>query len=118
MTPTQQRIMIFLASVVDARSREITAALQIDPSTLTRVLPELYEQDFVRKTKIGSMHVVRYSLTEDGLSVANRLIRYQATDGQIVQPARINKMEGEYKPKPSYQRNQGHKELESRGYQC
>jgi DNA-binding MarR family transcriptional regulator len=118
MTPTQQRIMIFLASVVDARSREITAALQIDPSTLTRVLPELYEQDFVRKTKIGSMHVVRYSLTEDGLSVANRLIRYQATDGQIVQPARINKLLGKYEPTPGYQRDCGNKAFRSVGVPC
>jgi DNA-binding MarR family transcriptional regulator len=118
MTPVQQRIMIFLASLVDARSRQITAALQIDPSTLTRVLPELYEQDFVRKTKIGNMHVVRYSLTEDGLSVANRLIRYQATDGQIVQPNRTSKLAGEYKPTYGYQRQCGNKQIGSVGVPC
>jgi DNA-binding MarR family transcriptional regulator len=42
MTKTQERIMIYLAGRVDARSREITEELKIDQSTLTRLLPDLY----------------------------------------------------------------------------
>jgi DNA-binding MarR family transcriptional regulator len=118
MTPTQQRLMIYLASRVDATFAEIKEALQISMATFHLANRELLEDDYVRSTKIGSRNVCRYRLTEDGLSVANRLIRYAATDGQIVQPNRMNKLEGLYVPSVSYQRNNAHKDIGRVGVPC
>ena len=116
LSKTQERILIFLADRVDARSRDITEALDIALVTFQRSIPDLYDQDYLQRTSIPNSVVIRYSLTEDGLSVAKRLIRYQATEGQIVQPARINKLAGKYEPTYGYQRNQGHPEILSRGF--
>jgi hypothetical protein len=64
------------------------------------------------------MHVSRYSLTDDGLSVANRMIRYHATEGQIVQPSRINKLAGEYEQPIWNHRQCGNKDYRSVGVPC
>ena len=107
MTNNQQDILIYLSSRVDARSSEITEALGISYATFQRAVPELYEEDYLNHTKVGSKNVCRYFLTEDGVSVAKRLIRYRMTEGQIVQPRSINKMAGRYKPTQCFQRNDG-----------
>jgi DNA-binding MarR family transcriptional regulator len=110
MTPTQQRIMIFLSAMQPVKAAEIREALQISNPTFSAASRDLMDQEFITSENCSG-HVVRYSLTEDGMSVANRLIRYKATDCQIVQPSRINKLEGKYEPTTSYQRNNGLKEI-------
>jgi hypothetical protein len=109
--------MIYLAERVDARSKDITEALQISFATFQRAVPELYVEDYLDHTKVGSKNVCRYFLTEDGVSVAKRLIRYRLTEGQIVQPRTINKLQGTYIPSnQAYYRNDGHAHLQSRGF--
>jgi DNA-binding MarR family transcriptional regulator len=118
MTHNQQAIMIYLSERVDARSSEITRDLNISNATFFASMTDLYDDDFVRKTKAGSTHVCRYFLTQDGMSVAVKLIRYTEMEGNIVPPRSIDKMAGVYVPTECYQRNQGHKSLTSRGFQC
>lgn len=118
MTPTQQRLMIYLADRVDAKSSEIREALQISEATFHLAKSDLIDNDFMRSTKAGSVNVCRYSLTQDGLSVANQLIRYQSYEGQIVQPNRTNKLAGKYEPTYGYQRQCGNKQLRSVGVPC
>lgn len=99
--------MIYLAERVDAKSAEIRETLQISEATFHLAKADLIDNDFLRSTKANHRNICRYSLTQDGLSVANRLIRYAAYEGQIVQPARINKLIGKYEQTECYQRNNG-----------
>jgi len=85
-------------------------------STLQACLPDLYDDDLVKRTKVGSRHVCRYLLTEAGQQVAARLARYQTTS-QLPAPAMlINKLEGKYTPTHAYSRNNGHKHIQSGGF--
>ena len=110
--------MIYLAERVDAKSSEIREALQISEATFHLAKGDLIDNDFMRSTKAGSVNVCRYSLTQDGLSVANRLIRYASYQGQIVQPARINKLAGKLEQTPCYQRPDRNKDYRSAGLPC
>lgn len=110
--------MIYLAGRVDARSREICEALTFSPATFRNAIVELREDDYVSATKKGDRNISRYALTEDGLSVAHRLIRYQSYEGQIVQPNRTNKLIGKYEPIHGYQRQCGNKQIRSAGLPC
>jgi DNA-binding MarR family transcriptional regulator len=116
MTQNQQRIMIFLSQRVDARSSDITNGLDMGLSTLQACLPDLYDDDLVQRTKVGSQHVCRYLLTESGQQVAARLARYQQSSQLPAPSMLINKLSGTYTPTHAYSRNNGHTHIQSRGF--
>ena len=106
MTELQQQIMIFMQSREETKCRELAISLGAHRTSINRALDDLRTEDFIEVTK-GTYGINLYSLTTDGMSVAKRLIRYHSTEGQIVQPSRINKMSGTYTTTPCYQRNDG-----------
>lgn len=106
MTPTQQQIILFLNTRPSVIPKDAADAIGKDRKTCYMALLELMEQEFVYREKTGNgAHA--YSLTDDGKSVARRIDRYAAYEGQIVQPARINKLIGKYEQTECYQRNNG-----------
>jgi DNA-binding MarR family transcriptional regulator len=106
MTPTQQQIILFLNTRPNAIPKDASDAIGKDRKTCYMALLELMEQEFVYREKTSNgAHA--YSLTDDGKSVARRIDRYAAYEGQIVQPNRTNRMAGFYEPSTGYQRNNG-----------
>jgi DNA-binding MarR family transcriptional regulator len=118
MTPVQHKILMYLYERVDARASEITSDLGISFPTFQRAVPDMYIDELMRHTKLGSKHVCRYMLTHTGTALASRLLKYANTVGQVALPIQINKLAGVYEPSCGYQRNNGHRHLQSAGFAC
>ena len=117
MTPTQQQIILFLNTRPSVIPKDAADAIWKDRKTCYMALLELMEQEFVHREKTSNgAHA--YSLTDDGKSVARRIDRYAAYEGQVVQPNRTNKLAGKYEPTYGYQRQCGNKQIGSVGVPC
>lgn len=107
MSPTQEKIICYLAARLGATLAETTKELSISPSTFNRLIYDLRDEGLVESTKAGHRNICAYLLTRDGRAAAEHLESYKPNEGEIVPPNRTNRMEGFYEPSTGYQRNNG-----------
>lgn len=108
--------MIYLHKVGTSTTAEILEGMAIGNTTLKNYTPDLCTEGLITKSKIGSRHTVRYTITDAGIAIAEKIIDGRVFVPQKATPPQINKMIGKYVPTMGYQRNNGNRHVQSRGY--
>lgn len=116
MTLQEENILVQLLSDRDHTCRDVTTALKISQGTFKRIIDSLIIDGLVDSRTVVSNKILAYFLTNDGMVAANQVTRNRAKQGEIVPPRKVEIPKGIYEPTQCYQRNNGLKHIQSRGF--